>query len=333
MFGDKIAQIVDGLTKISGGIFGEQASAQAENFRKLLLTMSDDIRVILIKIADRLHNMRTLGSMLPAKQFKIAGETLYLYAPLAHRLGLFSIKTELEDLSFKYEHPQEYDFISAKLKATEESRNKLFERFAAPVDEKLKSMGLQYEMRARVKSVYSIWNKMESKGVAFEDIYDIYAVRIIFDPLPGVDEKTNVGISTRLLRIFTGFVPTVSVIVSRPKANGYQALHLTVMGPDGQWVEIQIRSRRMDDIAEKGFAAHWKYKESNVEEDTELDKWIQTITEILESPDPNALDFLDTIKLNLFTSEIFVFTPKGDIKTLPRGYRLGFRLCASLRYR
>ena len=282
--------------------------------------MAKDIRVILIKLADRLHNMRTLGSMLPAKQFKIAGETLYLYAPLAHRLGLFSIKTELEDLSFKYEHPQEYDFISAKLKATEESRNKLFERFAAPVDEKLKSMGLQYEMRARVKSVYSIWNKMESKGVAFEDIYDIYAVRIIFDPLPGVDEKNQCwDIYSAITDIYRIRPDRIRDWVSRPKANGYQALHLTVMGPDGQWVEIQIRSRRMDDIAEKGFAAHWKYKESNVEEDTELDKWIQTITEILESPDPNALDFLDTIKLNLFTSEIFVFTPKGDIKTLPQG--------------
>ena len=258
--------------------------------------------------------------MLPAKQFKIAGETLYLYAPLAHRLGLFSIKTELEDLSFKYEHPQEYDFISAKLKATEESRNKLFERFAAPVDEKLKSMGLQYEMRARVKSVYSIWNKMESKGVAFEDIYDIYAVRIIFDPLPGVDEKNQCwDIYSAITDIYRIRPDRIRDWVSRPKANGYQALHLTVMGPDGQWVEIQVRSRRMDDIAEKGFAAHWKYKESNVEEDTELDKWIQTITEILESPDPNALDFLDTIKLNLFTSEIFVFTPKGDIKTLPQG--------------
>lgn len=320
MFGDKIAQIVDGLTKISGGIFGEQASAQAENFRKLLLTMSDDIRVILIKIADRLHNMRTLGSMLPAKQFKIAGETLYLYAPLAHRLGLFSIKTELEDLSFKYEHPQEYDFISAKLKATEDSRNKLFEHFAAPVDTKLKAMGLQYEMRARVKSAYSIWNKMETKGVTFEDIYDIYAVRIIFDPLPGVDEKNQCwDIYSAITDIYRIRPDRIRDWVSRPKANGYQALHLTVMGPDGQWVEIQIRSRRMDDIAEKGFAAHWKYKESSVEEDTELDKWIQTITEILESPDPNALDFLDTIKLNLFTSEIFVFTPKGDIKTLPQG--------------
>ena len=320
MFGAKIAQIVDGLTKISGGIFGEHASAQAENFRKLLLTMSSDIRVILIKIADRLHNMRTLGSMLPAKQFKIAGETLYLYAPLAHRLGLFSIKTELEDLSFKYEHPQEYDFINQKLKATEESRNKLFEHFAAPVDKKLKEMGLQYEMKARVKSAYSIWNKMESKGITFEDIYDLYAVRIIFEPMPGVDEKNTCwDIYSAITDIYRIRPDRIRDWVSRPKANGYQALHLTVMGPDGEWVEIQIRSRRMDDIAEKGFAAHWKYKEHNVEEDTELDKWLQTITEILENPDPNALDFLDTIKLNLFTSEIFVFTPKGDIKTLPQG--------------
>lgn len=320
MFGPKIAQIVDGLTKISGGIFGEQASAQAENFRKLLLTMSDDIRVILIKIADRLHNMRTLGSMLPAKQFKIAGETLYLYAPLAHRLGLFTIKTELEDLSFKYEHPQEYDFIEQKLQASEESRNKLFEHFAIPVDKKLKDMGLHYEMKARVKSAYSIWNKMESKGITFEDIYDLYAVRIIFDPLPGVDEKNMCwDIYSAITDVYRIRPDRIRDWVSRPKANGYQALHLTVMGPDGQWVEIQIRSRRMDDIAEKGFAAHWKYKEHSVEEDTELDKWLQTITEILESPDPNALDFLDTIKLNLFTSEIFVFTPKGDIKTLPQG--------------
>ena len=320
MFGPKIAQIVDGLTKISGGIFGEQASAQAENFRKLLLTMSDDIRVILIKIADRLHNMRTLGSMLPAKQFKIAGETLYLYAPLAHRLGLFTIKTELEDLSFKYEHPQEYDFIEQKLQASEESRNKLFEHFAIPVDKKLKEMGLHYEMKARVKSAYSIWNKMESKGITFEDIYDLYAVRIIFDPLPGVDDKNMCwDIYSAITDIYRIRPDRIRDWVSRPKANGYQALHLTVMGPDGQWVEIQIRSRRMDDIAEKGFAAHWKYKEHSVEEDTELDKWLQTITEILESPDPNALDFLDTIKLNLFTSEIFVFTPKGDIKTLPQG--------------
>ena len=320
MFGDKIAQTVDGLTKISGGIFGDQASAQAENFRKLLLTMSDDIRVILIKIADRLHNMRTLGSMLPAKQFKIAGETLYLYAPLAHRLGLFTIKTELEDLSFKYEHPQEYAFINLKLQSSENVRNTLFEHFAAPVHERLKAMGMNYEMRARVKSVYSIWNKMQNKEGSVEDIYDIYAVRIIFDPLPGVDEKNMCwDIYSAITDIYRIRPDRIRDWVSRPKANGYQALHLTVMGPDGQWVEIQIRSRKMDEIAEKGFAAHWKYKEHNNDKDTELDKWLQTITEILESPDPNALDFLDTIKLNLFSSEIFVFTPKGDIKTLPQG--------------
>lgn len=320
MFGEKIAQIVDGLTKISGGIFGEQASEQAENFRKLLLTMSDDIRVILIKIADRLHNMRTLGSLRPAKQYKIAGETLYLYAPLAHRLGLFSIKTELEDLSFKYEHPQEYQFIEDKLKSTEKERNEVFEQFAAPVDAKLHNLGISYDMKARVKSIYSIWNKMQTKGVSFEEIYDIYAVRIIFDSLPGIDDKNLCwDIYSAITDIYKIRPDRIRDWVSRPKANGYQALHLTVMGPDGQWVEIQIRSRQMDEIAEKGFAAHWKYKESNIEEDTELDKWLQTITEILENPDPNALDFLDTIKLNLFTSEIFVFTPKGDIKTLPQG--------------
>jgi GTP pyrophosphokinase len=320
MFGEKIAQIVDGLTKISGGIFGEQASAQAENFRKLLLTMNSDIRVILIKIADRLHNMRTLGSMPPAKQYKIAGETLYLYAPLAHRLGLFAIKTELEDLSFKYEHPQEYALIHEKLKATEKTRELLFDHFAEPVRVKLDKMGLTYEMRARVKSAYSIWNKMQNKGVLFEDIYDIYAVRIIFEPLPDVDEKNLCwDIYSAITDIYRIRPDRIRDWVSRSKANGYQALHLTVMGPDGQWIEIQIRSRRMDDIAEKGFAAHWKYKENSIEEDTELDKWLQTITEILENPDPNALDFLDTIKMNLFTSEIFVFTPKGDIKTLPQG--------------
>ena len=264
--------------------------------------------------------MRTLGSMLPAKQFKIAGETLYLYAPLAHRLGLFSIKTELEDLSFKYEHPQEYEAIRRKLEATASARELLFKHFAEPVDAKLKAMGLNYEMKARVKSIYSIWNKMQAKKVAFEDIYDIYAVRIIFDPLPGVDEKNQCwDIYSAITDIYRIRPDRIRDWVSRPKANGYQALHLTVMGPDGQWVEIQIRSRRMDDIAEKGFAAHWKYKENHVEEDTELDKWLQTITEILESPDPNALDFLDTIKLNLFSSEIFVFTPKGELKTLPQG--------------
>ena len=294
MFDDKIAQIVDGLTKISGVIFDEQASAQAENFRKLLLTMSSDIRVILIKMADRLHNMRTLSSMLPAKQYKIAGETLFLYAPLAHRLGLFAIKTEFEDLSFKYEHPQEYETINQKLKATEAARQRLFEKFAKPVDQKLQAMGLTYEMRARVKSAYSIWNKMVSKNIPFEDIYDLFAVRIIFEPKEGVDEKNLCwDIYSAITDVYRIRPDRLRDWVSRPKSNGYQALHVTVMGPDGQWIEIQIRSRRMDDIAEKGFAAHWKYKEKHIEEDTELDKWLATITEILESPNPNSLDFLD----------------------------------------
>ena len=320
MFGPKIAQIVDGLTKISGGIFGDQASSQAENFRRLLITMNDDIRVILIKIADRLHNMRTLGSMLPAKQMKIAGETIYLYAPMAHRLGLFSIKTELEDLSFKYEHPQEYSYIAERLSATETERMNLFDHFAKPVNETLQKIGLKYEMRARIKSVYSIWNKMQSKNVPFEDIYDIYAVRIIFDSDSESSEKKQCfEIYSVITDLYRTRPDRIRDWVSHPKANGYQALHITVMGPDGEWVEVQIRSRRMDEIAEKGFAAHWKYKGQKIEEDTELDKWLQTITEILENPDPNALDFLDTIKLNLFSSEIFVFTPKGDIKTLPQG--------------
>jgi GTP pyrophosphokinase len=320
MFGEKIAQIVDGLTKISGGKFGEQASAQAENFRRLLLTMNSDIRVVLIKIADRLHNMRTLGSMLPAKQYKIAGETIYLYAPLAHRLGLFSIKTELEDLSFKYEHPEEYESIHHKLKATEEERNTLFEHFAEPVRVKLDKMGIDYEMRARVKSAYSIWNKIQSKSITFEDVYDLFAVRIIFEPVPDIDEKNLCwDIYSAITDIYRIKPDRIRDWVSRPKANGYQALHLTVMGPDGQWIEIQIRSRRMDEVAEKGFAAHWKYKGDKIEEDTELGKWLQTIKEILDSPDPNALDFLDTIKMNLYTSEIFIFTPKGEFKTLPQG--------------
>ena len=320
MFDDKIAQIVDGLTKISGVFFDKHVSAQAENFRKLLLTMSSDIRVILIKLADRLHNMRTLSSMLPAKQYKIAGETLYLYAPLAHRLGLFAIKTELENLSFKYEHPREFEMINQKLAATEGDRNRLFEHFAKPVDEKLHAMGLQYEMRARVKSAFSIWNKMSAKNVPFEDIYDIFAVRIVFEPKEGIDEKNLCwDIYSAITDIYRIRPDRLRDWVSRPKSNGYQALHLTVMGPDGQWIEIQIRSHRMDDIAEKGFAAHWKYKEKHVEEDTELDKWLATITEILENPSPDSLDFLDTVKMKLFSSEIFVFTPKGELKTLPQG--------------
>ncbi|MDR1525773.1 MAG: RelA/SpoT family protein [Tannerella sp.] len=320
MFNDKIAQLVDGLTKISGDIFADKDSKQAENFRKLLLTMSSDIRVILIKMADRLHNMRTLGAMRTDKQFKIAGETMFIYAPLAHRLGLFAIKSELEDLSFKYEHPEDFRTINEKLKNTEESRQRLFDNFARPVHQRLQELDLTYEMKARVKSAYSIWNKMNTKSVPFEDIYDIFAIRIIFRPTGDVDEKNLCwDIYAAITDIYRTRPDRLRDWVSRPKANGYQALHLTVMGPDGQWIEIQIRSKRMDEIDEKGFAAHWKYKENNVEEDTELDKWLQTITEILENPNPNTLDFLDTIKMNLFSSEIFVFTPKGELKTLPKG--------------
>jgi GTP pyrophosphokinase len=323
LFGDKTAQIVDGLTKISGGIFAEAASAQAENMRKLLLTMSDDIRVILIKIADRLHNMRTLGSLLPAKQYKIAGETMYLYAPLAHRLGLFSIKTELEDLSFKYEHAEEYRQIEQKLTATAGNRGRVYDNFAAPLKKSLNGLGYRYKMQERVKSIYSIWNKMQAKNVAFEDIYDIFAVRIVFDPKADMDVKKQCWeIYSAITDLYKLKPDRIRDWVSHPKANGYQALHVTVMGPDGQWIEVQIRSAKMDEIAEKGLAAHWKYKEhgedKDIQEETELDHWLTRIQDILEAPSPNAMDFLDTIKLNLYSAEIFVFTPKGEIKTLPQ---------------
>ena len=281
--------------------------------------MSNDIRVILIKMADRLHNMRTLGSMLPSKQYKIAGETLYIYAPLAHRLGLFAIKTELEDLSFKYEHPEAYENIKRQIADTEEERNRIFDKFAAPVREKLDAMGLKYEMKARVKSVYSIWNKMETKRVPFEEIYDLYAARIVFKCDNECDEKRICwNIYSEITDLYSLHPDRTRDWISVPKANGYRALHLTVMGPDGNWVEIQIRSERMDEMAEKGFAAHWKYKIGEGEEETELRTWLMTIEEILNNPEPNALDFLDTIKLNLFASEIVVFTPKGELITLPK---------------
>ncbi len=319
-FGSKIASIVEGLTKISGGIFGDRASLQAENFRKLLLSMSTDIRVVLIKMADRLHNMRTLGSMRPEKQYKIAGETLYVYAPLAHRLGLYKIKDELEDLAFKYEHPQKYAEIMAKVSESEQHREEIVEEFVEPVRKKLDAAGFKYEIKARVKSAYSIYNKMETKKIPFEEIYDIYAVRVIFEN----DDDSLERI--RCWEIYTFFTDGHKVHPERlrdwtstPKANGYRALHLTAMGPDGKWIEVQIRSRKMDEIAELGYAAHWKYKTGVHEDDTELDKWMNTIKDILANPEPNAIDFLDTIKLNLFSSEIYVFTPKGDLITLPAG--------------
>ena len=322
IFGSKIAQIVDGLTKISGGIFGEQASAQAENFKKLLLTMSEDIRVILIKICDRLHNMRTLESQPANKQYKIAGETLYIYAPLANRLGLNKIKSELENLSFKFEHPDEYANIEAKLKSTHVSRHELFDQFTAPIKESLEKMGIQYEIKERVKTPYSIWNKMQNKHVTFEEIYDILAVRIIFTPRVREEEVNECfNIYVAISKIYKSHPDRLRDWLSHPKANGYQALHVTLMSKQGRWIEVQIRSDRMDEVAEQGFAAHWKYKdgveEEYTEDENELNDWLHTIKEILDDPQPDAMDFLDTIKLNLFASEIFVFTPKGEIRTLP----------------
>ena len=326
IFGAKIAQIVDGLTKISGGIFGEQASAQAENFKKLLLTMSDDIRVILIKICDRLHNMRTLDSQPANKQYKIAGETLYIYAPLANRLGLNKIKSELENLSFKFEHPEEYAAIESKLALTRASRDELFTQFTNPIEDALKHMGIQYEIKERVKSPYSIWNKMQNKHVTFEEIYDILAVRIIFTPKVREEEVNECfNIYVAISKIYKSHPDRLRDWLSQPKANGYQALHVTLMSKQGRWIEVQIRSDRMDEIAEQGFAAHWKYKDGVDEEyaeddnENELNDWLRTIKEILDDPQPDAMDFLDTIKLNLFASEIFVFTPKGEIRTLPAG--------------
>ncbi len=326
MFGQKIAQIVDGLTKISGGIFGDKASAQAENFKKLLLMMSDDIRVILIKICDRLHNMRTLDGQPPNKRYKIAGETLYIYAPLANRLGLNNIKTELENLSFKFEHPEQYAAIEKKLASTQVSRDELFDQFTKPIRDALDKMGFQYEIKARVKSPFSIWNKMQQKQVTFEQIYDILAVRIIFKPKKK-DEEVNecFNIYVAISQIYKSHPDRLRDWVNHPKANGYQALHVTLMSQMGKWIEVQIRSERMDEIAEQGFAAHWKYKDGVApggeisEDEGELNNWLRTIKEILDDPQPDAMDFLDTIKLNLFASEIFVFTPKGEIKTLPAG--------------
>ena len=311
IFGEKIAQIVDGLTKISGGIFGDKASAQAENFKKLLLTMSDDIRVILIKICDRLHNMRTLESQPANKQYKIAGETLYIYAPLANRLGLNKIKTELENLSFRYDHPQEYANIEHKLADTEAQRDTLFAQFTAPIREVLDKLGVEYKLKARVKSPYSIWNKMQNKHVTFEEIYDILAVRIIVTPKVRANEVNECfNVYVAISQIYKSHPDRLRDWLNHPKANGYQALHVTLMSKQGRWIEVQIRSDRMDEVAEKGFAAHWK-------DENELNDWLSTIKEILDDPQPDAMDFLDAIKLNLYASEIFVFTPKGEIKTMP----------------
>ena len=314
LFGPKRANIINGLTKISNAMPGG-ASMQAENFRKILLTIGDDARVIVLKIADRLHNMRTLDSMPPQKQLKIASETLYLYAPLAHRLGLYTIKSELEDLSMRYTQPDIHQEISQKLRETNKERNRYISAFIRPLKERLKEAGLKVEVTGRPKSVNSIWNKMVTKKIKFEQVYDIFAIRIIIDT-EGTDEKADCWKAySTVTEQYTPNPDRLRDWISVPKANGYEALHTTVMGPQGKWVEVQIRSERMDRMAEKGIAAHWKYKEGT--QDSQLDDWLKRIREILDSPEENTIQFLDNIKLNLFASEIFVFTPKGDMRVLP----------------
>jgi GTP pyrophosphokinase len=319
LFGERITSIIDGLTKISGTYNNENNSLQAENFRKMLLTLSDDLRVILIKTADRLHNMRTLDSLPERKKMKVAGETIYLYAPLAHRLGLFAIKTELEDLSLKYRHPRIYDEIARKMKHGEKKNQLIINRFSLPIIEKLEAEKISFDINGRPKSIYSVWKKMQTKNVPFEEIYDILAVRIVFEPVENVSEKSTCwNIYSLITDIYMPKPDRLRDWISRPKANGYEALHLTVMGPHGRWVEVQIRSKRMDEFAERGYAAHWKYK-GDTNQENELDKWIKKIREMLENPNQDPIEFLDEFKMNLFSSEIMVFTPKGNIITLPKG--------------
>ena len=315
-FGKKVAKIIDGLTKIAE-VFDQNVSLQQENFRKMLLTLSDDIRVILIKIADRLHNMRTLSSMSKKKQLKISSETLFLYAPLAHRLGLYSIKTELEDLSLKFTKPEIYKAISLKLNETKIERNKFINKFSVPIRESLKNEKINFEIKGRPKSIFSIRNKMFEKGIKFDDIYDKFAIRIIVDT-KNLNEKADCW---KVYSIVTDYYkPNPDRLrdwISTPKANGYESLHTTVMGDDGKWVEVQIRSKRMDEIAEKGYAAHWKYKLKDNKESS-IDNWIKNVRELLENPNSSAVDFIDDFKLNLYTGEIYVFTPAGELRTLPK---------------
>jgi GTP pyrophosphokinase len=319
-FGPKIASLIDGLTKISGTYNKENSSSmQAENFRKMLMTLSDDMRVILIKIADRLHNMRTLDSMPEHKKMKIAGETIFLYAPLAHRLGLYAIKSELEDLSFKFRQPQIYEEIASKLKHSEKKFYALINKFSLPIIDKLTNAGIEFDISGRPKSIFSIWKKMQSKNVPFEEIYDVLAIRVVFEPVQGILEKTQCwNIYSMITDSYLPKPDRLRDWVSRPKPNGYEALHVTVMGPEGKWVEVQIRSRRMDEVAERGYAAHWKYKGDTAQE-SELDKWIKKIRTMLENPLEDPIEFLDEFKMNLFSSEIMVFTPKGTLVSLPKG--------------
>lgn len=315
-FGPKVAKIIDGLTKISG-VFDNTKSIQAENFRKIVLTLSDDIRVILIKIADRLHNMRTLEHMKRDKQLKIASETLFLYAPLAHRLGLYNIKTELEDLALKYTNPDAFNDIVDKLEKSDAVRKRFINRFILPIKKSLDEQGVKYEIKGRTKSIYSIWNKMVKKGIPFDEIYDIFAIRIILDVEPSREKSEIWRTYSSVTDIYQPKPDRMRDWISFPRSNGYESLHVTVMSPTGKWVEVQIRSQRMDEIAERGYAAHWKYKEDNTE--SAIDGWISKIRELLEAQESEAVDFVDTFKLNLSIEEVFVFTPKGELRTLPSG--------------
>lgn len=318
-FGPKVAKIIDGLTKISG-VFEHGSSQQAENFRKMLLTLSEDVRVILVKLADRLHNMRTLGSMPRHKQLKIISETIYLYSPLAHRLGLYAIKSELEDLWLKYTEPEVYIDLVAKIAESKSSRNRFIKSFMNPIVDELDRTGFSYEVKGRPKSIYSIWNKMKKQNIPFEEVYDLFAVRIILDTPYDQEKAACWQVYSIVTDFYTPNPDRLRDWVSTPKANGYESLHTTVMSRAGRWVEVQIRTQRMNDIAEKGYAAHWKYKDGmNPAHESGLESWIQKVRDMLEQNDTNAIEFVDDFRSNLFNEEVFVFTPKGDLKILPSG--------------
>ena len=317
VFGKKTTKIIDGLTKIQE-VFDKNVSLQAENFRKMLLTLSDDVRVILIKLCDRLHNMRTLDSMPKAKQLKIASETLYLYAPLAHRLGLYPMKTELEDLGLKFTKSEVYKAIAEKLQETKEERRKYILKFSKPIKLKLNEQNINFSITGRPKSIFSIRNKIVNKGVDFDNVFDKFAVRIVVDTTLEKEKSDCWKIYSIVTDFYKPNPDRLRDWISTPKENGYESLHTTVMGEDGKWVEVQIRSKRMDEIAEKGYAAHWKYKQQGSKENS-LDNWIEKIRELLENPESNAIDFIDDFKMNLYSGEIYIFTPNGDLKTLPKG--------------
>jgi len=316
-FGGEIAKIVDGLTKISN-VVDVNASQQAENFRKILLTLTDDPRVILIKLADRLHNMRTLDSMKQEKQLKISSETIYVYAPLAHRMGLYSIKTEMEDLAMKYLEPQTYKEIARKLSETRRERTKFINEFIKPLRDKMEKAGFDFEIYGRPKSIHSIWNKMKKKSVSFEEVYDLFAIRVILNSPPEKEKEDCWKVYSMITDEYTPLPERLRDWLSNPKANGYEALHTTVMGPQGRWVEVQVRTKRMNEIAEKGLAAHYKYKEGK-EDESRFDKWFSQIREVITSHDVDSVDFLQDFKRSFLAEEIYIYTPKGDVKMLPTG--------------